>query len=117
MYCGISAYAQFLDRNYDEAMRLASDGIRQRGDFRRLPPRAHCRRRHGRPDNVTALQELRGAQPNISLPWIESQMPIKQDTDREHYLEGFRRAGLEWPWSCILSGNQKRAHAVDKVRI
>jgi hypothetical protein len=21
-------------------------------------------------------------------------MPIKQDTEREHYLEGFRRAGL-----------------------
>ena len=42
-----------------------------------------------------ALQELRRAQPNISLAWIESQMPIKQDADREHYLEGFRRAGLE----------------------
>ena len=33
MYCGIAAYAQFLGRNYDEAMRLAGDGIRQRGDF------------------------------------------------------------------------------------
>ena len=42
-----------------------------------------------------ALQELRRAQPNISLAWIESQMPIKQDADREHYLEGFRRASLE----------------------
>ena len=42
-----------------------------------------------------ALQELRRAQPNISLAWIERQMPIKQDADREHYLEGFRRAGLE----------------------
>jgi hypothetical protein len=35
------------------------------------------------------------AQPNISLAWIERQMPIKQDADREHYLEGFHRAGLE----------------------
>jgi hypothetical protein len=41
-----------------------------------------------------ALQELRRAQPNISLTWIESQMPIKLEADREHYLEGFRRAGL-----------------------
>jgi hypothetical protein len=41
------------------------------------------------------LQELRRAQPNISLAWIAKQMPIKQDADREHYLEAFRRAGLE----------------------
>jgi hypothetical protein len=41
------------------------------------------------------LQELRRAQPNISRAWIASHMPIKQDADREHYLEGFRRAGLE----------------------
>jgi hypothetical protein len=42
----------------------------------------------------TALQELRRAQPNISLDWLAKQMPIKQDDAREHYLEGFRRAGL-----------------------
>jgi hypothetical protein len=41
-----------------------------------------------------ALQELRRAQPNISLAWIMNQVPIKQDADRERYLEGFRRAGL-----------------------
>jgi len=44
---------------------------------------------------ATALQELRRAQPNITLAWIATQMPIKRDVDREHYLEGFRRAGLE----------------------
>jgi hypothetical protein len=41
-----------------------------------------------------ALRELRRAQPNISLAWIAKQMPIQRDADREHYLEGFRRAGL-----------------------
>jgi predicted TIM-barrel fold metal-dependent hydrolase len=41
------------------------------------------------------LQELRRAQPNISLAWIADQMPIKQDAEREHYLEAFRRAGLD----------------------
>jgi hypothetical protein len=41
-----------------------------------------------------ALQELRRAQPNISLAWIAGQMPIKLEADGEHYLEGFRRAGL-----------------------
>jgi hypothetical protein len=42
-----------------------------------------------------ALQELRRAQPDISLAWIARQMPIKLEADRAHYLEGFRRAGLE----------------------
>jgi len=34
-------------------------------------------------------------QPNISLDWIAQKMPIKGAAEREHYLEGFRRAGLE----------------------
>jgi TolB-like protein len=97
IYCGIAAYAQFLGRNYDEAMRLAGDGIRQRGDFvgayRVLTAAAGMAGQKA--VAKAALQELRRAQPNISLAWIESQMPIKQDADREHYLEGFRRAGLE----------------------
>jgi hypothetical protein len=42
-----------------------------------------------------ALQELRRAQPNVSLNWIAVQMPIMLDAEREHYLEGLRRAGLE----------------------
>jgi hypothetical protein len=33
-------------------------------------------------------------QPNVSLAWIAREMPIKQDDEREHYLEGFRRAGM-----------------------
>jgi hypothetical protein len=44
---------------------------------------------------IAALRELRRAQPNVSLAWIASQMPIQQDADREHYLEAFRRAGLD----------------------
>ncbi len=42
-----------------------------------------------------ALQELLRAQPNISLGWIAEQMPIQHEAEREHYLEGFRRAGLD----------------------
>jgi hypothetical protein len=41
-----------------------------------------------------ALAELRTVQPNISLEWIRKEIPIRQDIEREHYLEGFRRAGL-----------------------
>jgi tetratricopeptide (TPR) repeat protein len=96
VYCGIASYAQFVGRNYDEAMRLAREGIRQRGDFvgahRVLTAAAGMA---GQDDVATAaLQELRRVQPNISLAWIAHQMPIKRDADREHYLEGFRRAGL-----------------------
>ncbi len=97
LYNGIASYAQFVGRNYDEAMRFARDGIRQRGDFvgahRVLTAAAGMA---GQKDVAkAALQDLRSVQPNISLAWIESQMPIKRDADREHYLEGFRRAGLD----------------------
>ena len=44
---------------------------------------------------AVSLQELRRVQPNITLAWIANQLPMKQAADREHYLEGFRRAGLE----------------------
>lgn len=96
LYYGIAAYSQFNGHNYDEAMRLARAAIRQRNDFvgghRVLTSAAGMA---GRADIATAaLQELRRAQPNISLAWMEKEMPFKLDADRKHYLEGFRRAGL-----------------------
>ena len=33
VYYGVAGYAQFIGHNYDEAMRLAREAIRQRGDF------------------------------------------------------------------------------------
>jgi tetratricopeptide (TPR) repeat protein len=96
IFCGISAYSHFVGRKYDEAIRLAREGIRQRGDFvgchRVLTAAAGMAGQHD--VAKAALLELKRAQPNVSLAWIESEMPIKQDADREHYLEGFRRAGL-----------------------
>ena len=97
VYNGIAAYAHFVGRDYDEAMRLAREAIRARGDFvgahRVLTSAAGMA---GQTEvAAAALQELRRVQPNISLAWIASEMPMKQDADREHYLEGFRRAGLE----------------------
>jgi TolB-like protein len=96
VYCGIASYAEFVGRNYADAMRLAREGIRQRGDFvgahRVLTAAAGMA---GQTDIAkAALQELRRAQPNISLGWIAKEMPIRHDAEREHYLEGFRRAGL-----------------------
>src|SRR5207253_7369093 len=96
IYMGIAAYSQFVGRNYDEAMRLAREAVRQRGDFcgghRVLTAAAGMA---GQAEvAAAALQELRRAQPNISLDWIANEMPIGQDSEREHYLEGCRRAGL-----------------------
>jgi predicted Zn-dependent protease len=93
---GVAAYAQFVGRNYDEAIRLAREGIRQRFDFvggyRVLTAAAAMA---GDIDVATAaLQELRQVQPNISLAWIANHMPLKE-AEREHYLEAFRRAGLD----------------------
>jgi hypothetical protein len=42
-----------------------------------------------------AMLELRRAQPNVSLAWIGKRIPFKLDVDRERYLDGFRRAGLQ----------------------
>jgi TolB-like protein/cytochrome c-type biogenesis protein CcmH/NrfG len=96
IYYGIAAYAQFIGRDYDEAIRLAREGIRQRGDFvgaHRVLTAAAGMAGH---DDVAkaALQALRRAQPNISLAWIANQMPIKLEAERAHYLDAFRRAGL-----------------------
>src|SRR5260370_18283718 len=97
IYFGIASYAQYVGRNHKEAMRLAREGIRQRADFvgaHRVPTAAAGMA--GQPDIAkAALQGLRRAQPDISLDWIAKQMPIKLEADREHYLEGFRPAGVD----------------------
>ena len=97
IYHGVAAYAQFVGRNYREAIALSREAIRHRGDltgaYRVLTVAA------GMAGQIevakSALKELRRIQPNISLAWIASQLPWKLDADREHYLEGFRRAGLD----------------------
>jgi TolB-like protein len=97
IYYGVAAYAQFIGRNYCEAIALGREATRQRGDltgaYRVLTVAAGMA---GQIDVAkAALEALRRTQPNISLAWIATQLPWKLDSDREHYLEGFRRAGLE----------------------
>ncbi len=96
IFSGIAAYSQFAGHNYDEAIRLARESVRQRNDFvgghRVLTAAAGML---GQEEIAkAALRELRRAQPNISLDWVANQIPFKLDADRTHYLEGFRRAGL-----------------------
>lgn len=96
VYLGIASCAQYIRCNYKEAMRLAREAIRHRADFvtahRALTAAAGMA---GEDDAAkAALQELRRVQPDVSLEWIAKQIPIQDDSEREQYLEGFRRAGL-----------------------
>jgi TolB-like protein len=97
IYYGVGAYAQFIGRNYHDAIALAREATRHRGDltgaYRVMTVAAGMA---GQIDGAkAALRELRRTQPDISLAWIANALPWKNDADREHYLEGFRRAGLE----------------------
>ena len=96
IYYAIAAYARFVERDYQEAIALARIAVRQRGDlvaaYRILVVAAGMAGESELASN--ALQEVRRAQPNISLDWIAKELPWTSEADREHYLEGFRRAGL-----------------------
>ena len=81
VYSGVVAYAQYLGGNYDEAIRYAREAVRQRSDFvgahRVLAAAAGMA---GQKELAqSALQELRRAQPNISLAWIADNMPNRHD--------------------------------------
>jgi TolB-like protein/cytochrome c-type biogenesis protein CcmH/NrfG len=97
VYCGVVAYAQFIGGNYDEAIRMSREALRQRSDFvgahRVLAASAGMTGKKQIAE--AAMLELRRAQPNVSLAWIAKQLPFKLDVDRERYLDGFRRAGLQ----------------------
>ncbi|MGE0574088.1 winged helix-turn-helix domain-containing tetratricopeptide repeat protein [Reyranella sp.] len=97
LYYGVASYTQFVGRNYDEAMQLARTAIRLHPDFiggyRGLTSAAGMSGQAG--VAAGALQELRRVQPNISLQWVADQVPIRDDAERAHYVEGFRRAGLD----------------------
>jgi TolB-like protein len=97
VYDGIAAYAQFIGRNYTEAVNLARKAIRQRGDFvggHRVLTAAAAAAGDMQVAKL-ALQDLRRVQPNISLAWISAHMPIRHDAEREHYLAALEKAGLE----------------------
>jgi TolB-like protein len=97
IYSGVAAYAQFVGRDYDAAMRLAREGIRQRADFvgghRVLTAAAAMA---GEIELArAALQELRRVQPNVSLAWLARELPLPDAAGRQDFLEAMRRAGLE----------------------
>jgi len=95
IYNGVVAFAAFAEGDYAEAIRLSRELVRQYGDFvvghRVLTAAAGMAA-----DTelaAQALQGLRRAQPNISLAWVATQLPIRNE-ERFRYVEGLRRAGL-----------------------
>ncbi len=97
VYCGIAAYTQFVGCNYEEAIKLAREALRQRGDFvggHRVLAAATAMT-GDRAAATAALMDLRRAQPNVSLEWIAANIPIRHETERAHYMEAFRKAGLD----------------------
>jgi TolB-like protein len=97
IFSAVAAYAEFVGRNYNEAIRLAREAVRERLDFvgahRVLTAAAAMA---GETELAeAALKQLRCVQPNLSLAYIANELPIPQATEREHYLEAFRRAGLD----------------------
>jgi len=96
IYSGVAAYCQYAGGNFDEAALLARESLRQRPGFNgahRVLTASLAMAGHTKAA-AAALETLRQAQPNISLAWLETEMPFEREEDKAHYLEGFRRAGL-----------------------
>ncbi|RXG88906.1 winged helix-turn-helix domain-containing tetratricopeptide repeat protein [Bradyrhizobium zhanjiangense] len=96
IYCGVAAYARFIGRDYEGAVQMARESLRQRSDFvgahRVLTAAAGMSGSSALA--ASALEGLRRAQPGISLAWITRELPMLRDEDRAHYLDGLRRAGM-----------------------
>jgi TolB-like protein/cytochrome c-type biogenesis protein CcmH/NrfG len=97
VFYGSTAFARYIGGDYAEAIRLARVSIRTRANFAGgYRPLVAAAAMAGQLEVAAcALRELRRLQPNLSLAWIAKEMPIRKNADLEHYLEGFRRAGLE----------------------
>ena len=83
IYNAVGAYAEFVGRNYDEAIRLARDSVRERADFaggHRILTAAAAMAGDSELA-AAALRELRRVQPTFSLAFIDA-LPIKQAAER-----------------------------------
>ena len=94
---GSGCMAHYIGRNYEEALEMARTAVRLRSDYaaahRVLTAAAGMT---ATPEvAAAALQELRRAQPNVSIAWVRERVPIQDPAELEHYLEGLRRAGLD----------------------
>jgi tetratricopeptide (TPR) repeat protein len=97
IYYGVASYAAYAGRNYGESIRLGRESIRQRNDFvaahRVITAAAGMT---GDADLArSTLKEFRRLHPDVSLALVRSWLPVRDPAEREHFMEGLRRAGLE----------------------
>ncbi len=97
IFYGIAAYAAYVGRDYAEAIALTRNGVRQRSDFvagwRVMAAAAGMA---GEMEIAAeALQGFRRTLPNVTLALAASQLPVRDEDERKHFLEGLRRAGLD----------------------
>src|SRR5262249_48901537 len=96
IHYAVAGYAAYVQRDYGEAIRLLRESIRQRSDFVAayavIPAAAGMA---GDADLANSmLREFQRLHPNVSLASIRSWLPVRDPGEREHFLEGLRRAGL-----------------------
>ncbi len=97
IYYAVEAYAAYVERDYAQCIELCRKSIRQRSDFG-AGWRVMAAAAAMTGDTVIAaeaLREYRRTVPNITLALAESQLAVKDQGERKHFLEGLRRAGLE----------------------
>jgi adenylate cyclase len=96
IFYGGMAAAYYLVGRYDEAINSALSVLRYRPTFngaRRLLVAALAQA--GRPDEAHAeLERLKGFQPDISINWIEKNVPYTP-ASMSKYLEGWHKVGLQ----------------------
>ena len=104
IYCGVAAYSQYVAQNYEEAMQLARESIRQRADFvggHRVYTAAAAMAGH-QEIAASALEDLRRVQPNISIEWIATRnaVPARHRAPALSRRFSPRRHDLSLRWLC-----------------
>jgi TolB-like protein/tetratricopeptide (TPR) repeat protein len=89
--------AHLLLREFDKAREFAEQAIQSQPWFVRSYQRLACCLGHmGQADLASdVVAELLQRQPNFSLAYIDATYPFRIAADREFFLDGLRKAGLE----------------------
>lgn len=97
LFLGAIAVAHYVAGRYAEAIERSLEAQRLRPGFqgsRRLLCASLAQA--GRIDEARSLlATIRDEQPQLSLTWIRANVPYQTPVLMEHYLDGFRKAGLD----------------------
>jgi TolB-like protein len=89
--------AHLLLREFDKAREFAQQAIQAQPWFVRSYQRLACCLGHMGDQNQArgVVERLLQRQPDLSLAYIDATYPFKMPADREFFIEGLRKAGLE----------------------